>query len=238
MDSTNVLVMEFFRYERQKKRRFVIAAWVVVILADIVALAAYLYGVDPYNIGRFLALPFMMTLAILWSSLRHQRSLQERLTRLLDTVEFGWEELHGLDLNEKEADFLHGAFAATAAAREATNESFLRTRGTDEKGPAFDAKEPQINTNNARVDPSVHEQDYEGLEDDLRISEQLVEEANQHYAKEAQRQWEVAEAKDMDAIEAGVERLGDLVATGWFEQNPKDGAVKALMESHTEGDSQ
>ena len=238
MDSTSVLVVEFFRYEREKKRRFVIAAWVVVILADIVAIAAYLYGVEPYNIGRFLAFPFIMTLAILWLSLRHQRSLQERLTRLLDTVEFGWEELHGLDLNEKEADFLHGAFAATAAAREATNESFLRTRGTDEKGPAFDAKEPQINTNNARVDPAVHEQDYEGLEDDLRISEQLVEEANQHYAKEAQRQWEVAEANDMDAIEAGVERLGDLVATGWFERNPKDGAVKALMESHTEGDSQ
>ena len=238
MDSTNVLVMKFFRHERERKRRLIIAAWVVVIVADIVAFGAYLYGVDPYSIGRFLALPFIMTLAILWSSLRHQRSLQGRLTRLLDTVEFGWEELHGLDLDDKEADFLHGAFAATAAAREATNESFLRTRGTDEKGPAFDAKEPQINTNNTRVDPSVHEQDYEGLEDDLRISEQLVEEANQHYAKEAQRQWAAAEARDMDAIEAGVERLGDLVATGWFNQNKKDGAMKALMESRTEGDSQ
>ena len=238
MDSTNVLVMEFFRHERQKKRRFVLAAWVVVILADVGAVGAYLYGVEPYNIGRFLAFPFMTTIAILLSGLRHQRSLQERLTRLLDTVEFGWEELHGLDLNDKEADFLHGAFAATAVARETTNESFLRTRGTDEKGPAFDAKEAQINTNNARVDPLIHEPDYEGLEDDLRISEQLVEEANQHYAKEAQRQWEAAEARDMDAIEAGVERLGDLVATGWFEQNPKDGAVKALMESHSEGDSQ
>ena len=40
------------------------------------------------------------------------------------------------------------------------------------------------------------------------MAEQLVEEANQHYADEAQRLWDIAEARDMDNIEAGVERLG------------------------------
>ena len=31
-------------------------------------------------------------------------------------------------------------------------------------------------------------------------------------------------------IEAGVDRLGDLVKTDWFEKNAKDGAVAELME--------
>jgi hypothetical protein len=42
----------------------------------------------------------------------------------------------------------------------------------------------------------------------------------------------------MDNIEAGVERLGDLVAAGWFEQNAKDGAVEELMNSHRQDESQ
>jgi hypothetical protein len=69
------------------------------------------------------------------------------------------------------------------------------------------------------------------------VAEQLVEEANQQYADEAQRQWDIAEARDMDTIEAGVERLGDLVAAGWFEQNAKDGAVEELMNSHRQDES-
>lgn len=84
------------------------------------------------------------------------------------------------------------------------------------------------------MDPSLHEADYEGLEGELRVSEKLVEEANQHYAEEAQRQWDIAEKRDMDMVEEGIERLGDLVASGWFERNPKDGALRELMEK-TEG---
>ena len=41
----------------------------------------------------------------------------------------------------------------------------------------------------------------------------------------------------MDMIEAGVERLGDLVAAGWFEKNVKDGAVNYLMgTNHEDGE--
>ena len=87
------------------------------------------------------------------------------------------------------------------------------------------------------MDSSVHEGDYEGLEGELGVAEQLVEEANQQYADEAQRQWDIAEARDMDNVEAGVDRLGDLVATGWFERNAKDGAVEELMNSHLRDDS-
>jgi len=31
-------------------------------------------------------------------------------------------------------------------------------------------------------------------------------------------------------IEAGVERLGDLVASGWFEKNQMNGAISDLMK--------
>ena len=122
--------------------------------------------------------------------------------------------------------------------RVSSNETFLRTRGEDEKGPAFDTSSASVSADAERVDPALHEEDYTGLEGELRVSEQLVEEANQHYAEEAQRLWDIAEARDMDNIEEGVSRLGDLVATGWFERNPKDGAVEELMKSKGGGDSQ
>jgi hypothetical protein len=41
----------------------------------------------------------------------------------------------------------------------------------------------------------------------------------------------------MDNIEAGVKRLGDLVASGWFEQNAEDGALANLMESRDQRDA-
>jgi hypothetical protein len=127
---------------------------------------------------------------------------------------------------------------STTVGRASSNETFLRTRGSDEKGPAFDREGVTVDAGADRVDPALHEQDYDGLEGALRVSEQLVEEANQQYAEEAQRQWDLAERRDMDNIEAGVERLGDLVASGWFERNAKDGAVEELMNSKRESGSQ
>lgn len=71
----------------------------------------------------------------------------------------------------------------------------------------------------------------------LGTGEVLVEEANESYATQAQERWEASEKADMDMIEAGVERLGDLVAAGWFEKNVKDGAVNDLMgTNHEDGE--
>ena len=70
-----------------------------------------------------------------------------------------------------------------------------------------------------------------GFEDDLRPSELLVSEANARYGEKAQQRWQDAESKDIDLIEAGVGKLGDLVKTDWFEKNAKDGAVKDLIDS-------
>ena len=232
--SNKALIEHFFVQERARRKKLILTIWSVVILTDIFASIAYLQGMDVDRILQFLVIPLALALTVQWLSSHRTKTLQRRLSALLDSIEFGWEELNGLDLNQKEADHLQQAFAASNIGRIATNESYLRTRGGDEKGPAFDKTEASVDPNLVRVDPSLHEADYEGLEGDLRVSEKLVEEANQYYAKVAQRQWEVAEQRDMDMVEAGVERLGDLVASGWFEQNPEDGALSALMESGEE----
>ena len=234
--NNKALVEHFFVQERAGRKKLLLAISGIVILTDISVLIAYLQGMDIYHILQFLTIPLALAFTVSWLSSYRTRTLQRRLGALLDSIEFGWDELHGLDLNQKEADHLQHAFAATTIGRLATNESYLRTRGGDEKGPAFDKTSADVNPHMARVDPSLHEGDYEGLEDDLRVAEQLVEQANQHYAEEAQRQWELAEQRDMDMVEAGVGRLGDLVAQGWFEQNPEDGALAALMEKAEDDD--
>ena len=237
MITNKELIQQFFVDERKHRRRWVVAAWVVVGLADLWAVGAYLTGIEMLVIIQGLAVFCALVLIILWLSLQRKKTLQDRLSRLLDSIEFGWDELHGLDLSSEESDHLHLAFASTVG-RAASNETFLRTRGGDEKGPAFGKPGIDIDATAERVDPALHEEDYAGLEGELRVSEQLVEEANQHYAEEAQRLWDIAEARDMDNIEEGVSRLGDLVASGWFERNAKDGAVEELMKSKGGGDSQ
>ena len=106
-----------------------------------------------------------------------------------------------------------------------------RNRGSDEKGFTSGRTEAQLDTLQPRRDASLSEPSYAGLEDDLRPSELLVSEANARYGKKAQQRWQDAESKDIDLIEAGVEKLGDLVKTDWFEKNAKDGAVQDLIDS-------
>ena len=106
-----------------------------------------------------------------------------------------------------------------------------RNRGSDEKGFTSGRIESQLDKSQTRRDSALSESTYQGLEDDLRPSELLVNEANVQYQKRAQQQWDEAESKDTDLIEAGVKRLGDLVKTDWFEKNAKQGAVQELMDS-------
>ena len=102
-------------------------------------------------------------------------------------------------------------------------------RGQDEKGFTGGIQKDHLDSTTMRRDVKESAGAYEGLEGDLRRSERLVNEANERYGAVANEQWNVAESKDQDLIEAGVERLGDLVRTDWFEKNAKDGAVDELM---------
>ena len=102
-------------------------------------------------------------------------------------------------------------------------------RGHDEKGFTGGVKAKPLDSKGTRRDAKESEGIYDGLEGDLRRSEHLIEEANARYQEAADKQWKEAEGADQDLIEAGVERLGDLVRTDWFEKNAKDGAVDELM---------
>ena len=107
-----------------------------------------------------------------------------------------------------------------------------RTRGSDEKGFTSGKIESQLSNAIPRRDASISESAYVGLEDDLRPSELLVTgRLNLRYEAIAQERWEDSESSDVDLVEAGVERLGDLVQTDWFEKNAKEGVVQALMDS-------
>ena len=58
--------------------------------------------------------------------------------------------------------------------------------------------------------------EHKGLEGELRKSHEVKVEADDIVAEQAQKSWEEAEKNDPELIEAGVERLGDLVGTGHF----------------------
>ncbi|MCP2504767.1 MAG: hypothetical protein NLN65_05695, partial [Candidatus Poseidoniaceae archaeon] len=88
-----------------------------------------------------------------------------------------------------------------------------RNRGSDEKGFTSGKTDSQFDKSQSRRDASLSESLYQGLEDDLRPSELLVNEANARYGEKAQQRWQEAESKDIDLIESGVEKLGDLVKT-------------------------
>ena len=70
--------------------------------------------------------------------------------------------------------------------------------------------------------------DYQDLNEDITAGQALIREADEKYAKISEERWKNSESKDADLIEAGVERLGDLLKTDWFEKNAKDGAIKEL----------
>lgn len=228
-----VLLQQFFHKEQRTTRVIQRLMWcaVTVLLALNAGAAIGRLSLATYGSGTVVAATVVGGLSV---HLRHrQRQLDERLAALLDRIDLDWSALEGMPLSDGERDAVHQAFTRQFQGEPRTNEAYLRIRGGDEKGPAFGERGSSINVNNERVDPALHEADYDGMEDELRIGERLLEEAEERYTAEAQRQWAIAETRDMDNIEAGVERLGDLVASGWFERNAKDGAMAELM-SNTE----
>ena len=50
----------------------------------------------------------------------------------------------------------------------------------------------------------------------------------------AQKRWEIAESNDPDLIEYGVDRLGDLVRTDYFEKNAEDGVFDKVANPDSE----
>ena len=108
-----------------------------------------------------------------------------------------------------------------------TNKKHRRSRGFDEKGPTGGVLSQSLDKDNQRID-AMKNNDYDDLSQEITAGESLIHEADQKYAEISEKRWIESESKDKDLIEAGVEKLGDLVKTDWFERNAKDGAVKEL----------
>lgn len=228
------LIQHFFSAEDSRRKRNLLVIWTFIIVVDVLMLAAYLQTQDieamlsllwPVLLGALILLYFVLV-----GSLRSQQSVETRLNALLDNMELSWEDVGGLDLTEERRGLILDAFANKTASGGLANANYRRTRGTDEKGPAFGDEKSAFEPSSKRRDPATHEHDYDGLEGPLGAAESLVEEANQSYAARAQERWDASEKADMDLIEAGVDRLGDLIKTDWFEKNAKDGAVEDLLE--------
>jgi hypothetical protein len=97
-----------------------------------------------------------------------------------------------------------------------------KTRAEDPKGPAEGSGADTIDANMPRIDAMTPRPEFEGIEGELTDGEKLLEEANVVRDKKAQKAWQEAEESDTELIEAGVEKLGDLVAQGHFSK--KDGS--------------
>ena len=96
------------------------------------------------------------------------------------------------------------------------------TRGRDPKGAAKGGGADTFDPRNPQIDGMEGRPEHEGLEADLRKSHEVKIEADEIVAEQAQKSWEEAEKNDPELIEAGVERLGDLVGTGHFGGRPPE----------------
>ena len=89
-----------------------------------------------------------------------------------------------------------------------------KTRGEDPKGPAEGSGADTIDARMPRIDAMTPRPEFEGIEGELTRGEKLVQEANVARDLKSQEAWETAEKADPELIEAGVDKLGDLVAKG------------------------
>lgn len=96
------------------------------------------------------------------------------------------------------------------------------TRGKDILGPAQGGKAESFDDILGRIDAMSERPEFEDLAGPLTKTEKLVAEANSIAAEKALDEWIKAESNDPEIIEAGVENLGDLVASGYFK-GPKKG---------------
>ncbi len=131
---------------------------------------------------------------------------------------------HLLDITDKderyEAYIEHLSEWISSEMRE---ENPILMRGVDPSGPDWGKTDFKLGQKPIRRDAIAEGEKYSGMEGELTSTEIMVEGANKRYAKMAQKRWEIAESNDPDMIEYGVERLGDLVKTDYFEKNAQDG---------------
>lgn len=143
---------------------------------------------------------------------------------------------HLLDIDDKQQRFeAYLEHLSDWIASDMENVNPVRTRGADPSGPDWGKTDFVMGQEPTRRDAIVEGDKYTGMEDELTSTEKMVEKANQKYATYAQERWERSESEDPDLIEYGVERLGDLVRTDYFDKNAEEGVFEKVANPNEEG---
>jgi len=192
-----------------------------------------LLSIDGFYLPMILFLQLMTIFLqiFIWNTSEKKRVIL--LEKILLDFDSSWEVVRESVRTDEEVDLLYQAFTKVHF-QVPESISPRMQRASDEKGPSWGKEEATLSPNVGRRDAIESSSMYDGLDGPLQIGEKIVEEANQKYAQEAQIRWEEAEKNDADLIEAGVERLGDLLRTDWFEKNSEDGAVARLMSNNNQ----
>lgn len=161
-----------------------------------------------------------------------QKYHKNKVVRLLESLDIAWDEEEPLDL-EWIMDLIESNRGGKLAKEidEDTGAAMYITRGNDEKGPDWGRSDSEMSESMQRRDGIVEGKKYEGMEGELTKGEKTFEEANEISSIDAQERWERSESNDLELIESGLERLGDLVKDGHFERTAKDGALSELTET-------
>tara|TARA_B100000459_G_scaffold75962_1_gene42289 strand:+ start:1295 stop:2014 length:720 start_codon:yes stop_codon:yes gene_type:complete len=164
---------------------------------------------------------FPILLIIAWGAADHQRRVDlDQSIR----VEHDDERESNVDqiINNTSNDPLAKEVSSTGGA-------IYKTRGKDPKGVAFGGGADTFDSNMPTIDGMELKIEHEGLEGELERSTLIKVEADDIAAELSQTSWERSEKNDPELIEAGVERLGDLVGQGHF-----GGPVPSNSEEYSE----
>lgn len=189
-------------------------------------LNVYLFALplDDYQVNIALFLPGVVSLLFAFFIILRRRKTERDFINQFDMTEL-------FDISDEQNRFEEYQKILAIRIRESTMSiSPLMNRGRDEKGPDWGKTDFKMGFDPERRDAIVESTKYDGLEADLTAGEELRAVADQNYAEMAQKRWEKAESEDVDLIEYGVEKLGDLVRTDYFEANAEDGVFSKTAD--------
>ncbi len=209
------------------KKRFYLMLYPAIQVFGLILIFLVLASLSSVINSRFvftvlILMTFGFTFSIIYCIIKWKYFSKE-IEEIYDLLEVDPKELGGLS-SKQVLSFVNRVLSES----ESSNNQMVR--GQDEKGPDWGRSDADLGDELERRDAIVHGTKYEGLEDEITVSEQLKRDADDRYAKFAQQRWEQAEASDPDLIEAGVESLGDLITTDFFDKNAEEGAFKKVME--------
>jgi len=184
---------------------WLIGVWSIYLLIDVGPLIGQV-GI-PSSILFTLLFPILLIIA--WGAADHQRRIDSNEKDSIQNPDTLIESNVDRIINNVTRDPLAKEISSTGGA-------IYSTRGKDPKGVAIGGGADTFDSNMPTIDGMNMRAEHEGLESELERSVEIKVEADDIAAENAQKTWEQAERNDPELIEAGVERLGDLVGQGHF----------------------